>query len=235
MQIFKLLVFIFLVSFFSKDSWAFENTSFLKGGIGGSLIDIGTRRTEHKHAAAFSFHTQFGYRFKDFEFATSSYVAVGSIKNLPLEANGEELLGDGSMQHISFEILPKYISNLQIRPGWFWYFGAGPTISIQTIRLFKYSLAEDDENGNDEAKYDKKYKIIYHSKGIAAVMGFEQKLLTKMVHPTYFEFYYSYNEASKVVVVDPSDFFKNVILSSSDTRQRIKGHVFLLSMGLTIF
>ena len=99
--------------------------------------------------------------------------------------------------------------------------------SLQTVKLDTFS--------STGPLYNKNQKLTFESTGGTFVLGFEEDLPYKEMHPVFFEFMYSYKQSRKVSVVDASDFTETNILSTEEIGQDLSGHFYMVSIGMLLF
>lgn len=206
---------------------AYQNDMSLKGGLGISQAQIKALRNTKDDMTGFGFNTQFGYRFTQFEINLSSYIYWGSIDDLEFNATGTTVAGDGTFRHVSFGPIFKYITNWQPIRDWNFYFGLGPVWSLQTIKLNEFETTEGE--------FEDKYKLSYRSNGGMLVIGLEEILPFKEMHPVYIELLYSYTKSSRVYLSDASDFAEVRPISEGESRQDIRGNFVMINAGITFF
>lgn len=221
-----------ILTFSMKQSFAFEDSLALRGGlnaVAGSIETFDEREDipeSEDHYGAFGFNTHFGYKWSDWEILASSYIHYGKIEKISLLVNDEVVTGSGSLRHLNIGPLVRYHTGYELFKTWQVYLGAGPTWSLQTIKM-KNFITNGNFNGNQ--------KLTYESFGYTLSIGIEENLKYKNLHPVYFEFVYGQQESYKVSVVESAKITETNILSTRDTEQEINSKFFYLSMGITIF
>ena len=218
--------FLIFILFISTNLFAYNKELALKGGLSYTWAELKTAN-EEDGLTGMGFNTHVSYQYDNWEFALSSYIYWGDVDGLTYQANGQTIKGDGNFRHVSFGPVLKYHFNqFDIYKDWHIYFGAGPSWSLQTIKI-----DEPKTNGS----FNNNNKLTYESTGGFVMIGVEEKLPYKEMHPVYIEFLYSYKEPRKVSVVDSSDPTETNILSTEEINQDLSGHFFMISMGITVF
>lgn len=219
--------FIFYILLFSLNVHAFQNDMALKGGLGLSQATIHAFDSSEDHMTGFGFNTQFGYRFEKWEVNLASYIYWGKIDDLRFHANNTSVVGSGAFRHVSFGPVFKYLFEWQPIKSWNFYMGAGPSWSMQTVRLQEFQTTT--------GTFSKDYKLTYISRGGMISFGIEELLPFKEMHPVYLEILYSYKKSKDVSVVDASDFTEVRTISTEETKQDIRGSFIMINAGITLF
>jgi len=220
---------IFLIA---GKAYSFQDQLSLRGGanvVRGLIetfderIDIPESEDDFK---GFGFNTHFGYKWKDWELLGSSYNYFGKVEHISLLVSNKIITGSGSYRHLGIGPLLRYHTPYEPFKSWLLYLGAGPSWSLQTIKMKDFTT-----NGN----FNRDQKLTYESFGYTLSLGIEENLKYKNLHPVYFELVYSFKKSFKVSTVDASDFTETNILTSEETQQEIQSKTIYLSMGIVIF
>lgn len=221
---FLILIKIFI---FSTCTYAFENDMSLKAGAGIAQATIHAFDSSEDHMTGTGLNTQFGYRFSDWEVNLTSYIYWGKIDDLRFEANQTSVIGSGVFSHANFGPIIKKIFDYQPIRGWNLYFGAGYAYSLQTVKLKNFQASNGTFTSN--------YKLTYISRGPTVVLGIEELLPFKEMHPVYVELLYSNQISKRVSVVDTTDFAEVKTITTEESRQQIRGSFFMINVGITLF
>ena len=209
-----------------NQAFAWNNDLQLKGGINASWLRLSALNDTIEHAPAAGFNTHFGYKWDKFEFSASSYINFSGFTGLDLKAQGVNLDDvSGDIRNLSIVPLIKYHTDIEVRPSWRLYVGAGPSWSLLTMQL------EDDITGRGFG-YDDKF--VYESRGASLVIGVEEQTLYKEMRPVFFELLVQYMESHELTTVDASNNLETIILSKEEIGQ-IDTIFYMLSMGIVIF
>lgn len=232
----KLISAILLFSIiYIKNAYSFVNNTYLQGGLGISYLKIDKIHDDKDDSEedldeqdtiyGSSIHSKFGYRFLNHDISIYSYNINAKIKKLSFETGDTAVSGSGRMQSSLFGIMYKYISKYNLN-NFHLYGGLGTNIAIHTMKLDNFKVINGD--------FESDYKVIYNSYGLTAVIGAEEILEFKSMHPVYIELSYHYMVPYKVKIVDSTDEFNAELLTKS-TIKDYDSHAFMLSIGMTIF
>ncbi len=219
-------IFIFSI-LFCCNVYGYSREWALKGGVGlaNNLVDSLFDKDDYFLGAGFN--TQYGYRYNKWEFNFTSYIFLGSIDTIRVNANSSEIEGKGFYRRASFGPIAKYITDWKYKKNWRYYFFGGPIWSLQTVKFDEFQVIS--------GTFKKDYKLTYKSKGFVIGLGIEEQLPYKEMHAVFIEILYTYLKAYKISVVDATDFAEVETLSTERTGQRILDQVIMINMGLTIF
>lgn len=224
----KIILSLILFLGLCSNASAFRYKLSLRGGLSQSWGDINGLEGSEDEMHGTGFNTHFGYKWKYFELTLSSYIYWGDIEGLTFKARNETIRGEGSFRHVSFGPVLRYqLRGVQPVKNWFMFVGLGPVWSLQTVKLDTFS--------STGPLYNKNQKLTFESTGGTFVMGFEEDLPYKEMHPVFIEFMYSYKKSRKVSVVDASDFTETNILSTEEIGQDLSGHFYMVSIGMLLF
>lgn len=221
------LIALFTFLILSQKAFAFQNDMSLKGGLGVSQAQIKAIGDTKDYMTGFGFNTQFGYRFTQWEVNLASYIYWGEIDDLQFSATGSTVFGDGTFRHVSFGPIFKYTTNWQPFNGYHFHLGLGPVWSLQTVKLNEFETTAGE--------FEADYKLSYRSTGGMLVIGVEEILPFKEMHPVYVELLFSYTESSRVYLSDASNFAEVRPISESESEQSIRGHFVMINAGITFF
>ncbi|MFT6070902.1 MAG: hypothetical protein ACJAT2_001861 [Bacteriovoracaceae bacterium] len=199
----------------------------LKAGVGVAQSTIHAFDSSKDYMKGLGLNTQFGYRFLSWEISLSSYIYWGNIDDLRFEANNTIIAGSGLLSNASFGPIAKYIFDYQPIKAWNLYFGAGYAYSLQTVKLKDFQSISGNFNSN--------FKLNYISRGPTVVLGIEELLPFKEMHAVYIELFYSNQVSKRVSVVDTTDFSEVKLITTEESRQKIRGSFFMLNAGITLF
>ncbi|MBT3585143.1 MAG: hypothetical protein HN509_09555 [Halobacteriovoraceae bacterium] len=208
-------------------AFSYEDELVLKGGVNAGRMEITGFNGSEDNSGGVGFNTHFGYKWTKWEFALSSYIYYGKVDQLAFQGNSSQINGNGSFRHVSFGPLLKYLTDYQPFKNYNFYFGGGPSWSLQTIKLEDFRVVSGE--------FKRQHKLTYRSFGGLLVFGIEEQMAFKQQHPVYVEFVYSYMAASKVSVVDAGDFSDTNILSESKPGQSIETWFWMISAGIALF
>jgi hypothetical protein len=225
----KNFFFIFLFSLHSFRLLAYDHTMALKGGLSTTWAELRTKGVEENEEDSFfgmGFNTHLIYRWKRWEAGLSSYIYWGDIDGLKFRTQGQTIEGDATFRHVSFGSVLRYtfLAN-QVYLNWHMYVGLGPSWSLQTIKL---------DSPQTNGTFTSNQKLTYESRGGFIMIGLEENLPFKEMHPVYVEFLYSFKQSRKVSIVDSSDATEVDIITTERNRLN-SGHFIMVSMGITIF
>lgn len=223
----KLLI-VYLFATTSIQLFAFTDQMMLKGGLSYSSANIEAQQDTEDNMKGIGFNTHFGYRWEQFEVLLSSYIYWGNIEGLTFQADKEVVTGEGSFRHVSFGPVVKYhFNSIQPFKNWTLFTGVGPVWSLQTVKF--------DQFISTGSTFNKDQKLTFDSFGGLISIGLEEQLEHKEAHPAFVEFIYSYKKSRKMAVVDASDFAETSILSKQEGAEKLSGHFFMVSIGITLF
>ncbi|WP_372654615.1 hypothetical protein [Halobacteriovorax sp.] len=232
-----ILLFTFLIS--CSDTFAVENTMFLKAGINTSVTKLGVFEKDEddddddkeiqgeNYFGGFGFNTHFGYRWKRFELTASSSISFGKVKDLAFKINENSFEGSGNYQNLMVSPNVRYFIPWSPLNTWRISTGLGPIWSQQTIRLKEFTSSGDYAG--------KKFKLTYDSIGFGIGIGVEEHLKSKSLHPVYFSITYVRLYSVKSYLVDTTDSTKTNILSTSDAKNDVASDTITFSMGIILF
>lgn len=216
-----------LLILFPFKIFAFENDLVLKAGLGLSQASVHAFDESEDSFAGFGFNNQFGYRFIDWEINLASYIYWGKVNDLRFKANGDLVQGTGGFRHVSFGPVLKYTFKWRPVDGWNFYLGAGPSWSIQTIKLANFQVGP--------GVFSEKYKLTYISSGAMLAVGIEEILLFKEMHPVYLEIVYSYKVSQELTISDATDFTEVKTISEEESEQKIRSSFIMINAGIVLF
>jgi hypothetical protein len=221
---FKFLATLF---FFIQAAYAYENDFALKGGV--SLARSHLKYIDHSEDQAWGigFNTNFGYRFSQFEFNLTSFIALGEMERLTYQIGNVRVQGEGSFNHASFGPTLRYYFDLSPKAQWHWYLAIGPIWSINTFKLEDFTV--------ETGEYLEDYRYSYMSRGWMLSIGIEEILASKALKPAYIEFLAAYQTAYQVALLDNSDFKEVLTLKTDRVRTNIYTATFMLNIGIVFF
>lgn len=218
----------------------FNNDLFLKGGLSAGGVSIETLDDvtpaqdpnndldeSYSEFASFGLSSSFGYMLTDWEFSGFSTINFGKVKDLSFFAGGDIINGSGTYRGVAIGPLVKYYTPFKIKENWKLYFGAGPSWSIQTIKLTSFSSVKGTFTDNQ--------KLAIESFGMTLVLGLQEQVLFKEMHPVFFELVYAHRNAYKISTVDASKFTETSVLTTDEKGQDIEESMLLFNMGIVLF
>lgn len=205
----------------------YVNKITLRGGFG--IVETKTRsfNNTQDHFLSIGLHSQAGYRWKKWELNIASYIHFGRPKRLEYHTHNIVVRGNGKNRSVAFSPLLKYITDYQPRKTWHLYFAAGPSLSQETIKLEDYHVLS--------GTFERNNRFSFRSMGAMAVIGVEEILPYKEMHPVYIEFLYNYRESEYISVLNAKSFDDVEALTTENTSRKIYNHIFMLNMGMIIF
>ncbi|MBH47491.1 MAG: hypothetical protein CME71_04925 [Halobacteriovorax sp.] len=222
----RILLTLIILSFIQSAN-AYENEFALKAG--GSVAFSHLKYIDHSedNAGGVGFNTNFGYRFKSFEFNLTSFTAFGEMEKLTYQIGGTRVDGEGSFNHASFGPTLRYYFDVRPNTKWQWYIALGPVWSINTFKLEDFSV--------QSGTYKKQYRYSYNSRGWMLTIGLEEALISKDLNPAYIELLIAYQTAYQVALLDNSDFKQVLTLESDSVRTNIYTTTVMINIGLMVF
>mgnify|MGYP003684526607 CR=1 FL=1 len=207
--------------------YSYENDFALKGGISTAFSHLKYIDSSQDNALGIGFNTNFGYKFKRWEFNLTSFIAFGEMEKLTYQIGNTRVQGDGSFNHVNFAPTARYYFDVREDGKWKCYLYTGPVWSLNTFKLEDFTV----ESGN----FNKKYRYSYTSRGWLLALGFEEGLSDKDLKPTFIEVLYSYQNAYEVALLDNSDFKNVETLNSDKVRTNIYTSILMINFGIVFF
>ena len=198
----------------------------LKGGVSSGLFRIDAKKNTQDIHSGWGFNTHFGYHWYKWELTASSYVSFGDVSDLSFEVNGDDIQGDGKLRFVSISPNIRYYTDWWFYEGWRFYVGAGPIWTLKTIKFDRY----DSEKTLGEDR-----KLTYESRGAMLILGVEELLPLKQLHPVYVELATGFTVSRELSVVDNSTPAETEILSSEPAHDEVQNYAIVLSLGITLF
>lgn len=234
----RLLLLITLSFLLSLSSYSFEDQMFLKAGLNASINRLGVFEQDeaddddkeisgNSYFGGFGFNTQFGYRWKRYEFSISSTILLGKVKDLAFKVNENTFVGSGNYQNLMVSPTLKYFIPWKPLKNWRMSFGVSPIWSQQTIRLKEFVSTGPFAGRN--------FKLTYDSIGWGLSIGIEENLRYKEMHPVYIELSFVRLYSVHSYLVDTSDSTKTNVLSRSDAKKDVGAEALIFSMGIVLF
>jgi hypothetical protein len=191
------------------------------------MEDLGVEETTDNFFAP-GIHSSFGYRWDRFELLTTSTISISHVRGLSFYANEQVIRMTEKARYNSLSISPQLRYHLPFQPitGWRLFVGAGPVWSLQTLKL---------KNFQTSGNFSKDQKLTYESFGSSIVIGLEEVVKFKKMHPVYWQLTITNMESKKVWIVDVKDPKESNILIKEESKQEIEDVHIVLSLGLTFF
>src|SRR5690606_9127433 len=169
----------------------------------------------------------FGYRFTNWEFNLTSFVALGEMERLTYQIGNTRVQGEGSFNHASFGPTLRYNFDAHLYKKWRYYASIGPVWSINTLKLEDFNI--------ESGLYKEEYRYSYSSRGWMFSFGVEELLPSKALKPAYVELLIAYQTAYQVALLDNSDFKEVVTLQQDKVRTNIYTTTIMLNIGIVFF
>ena len=225
----KYFIYSLFLIVLSLNSYAYENMRFLKGGIAASWTKIGTITDKEEALFDIGVSSSFGYKSKNYEFAIASTAQFGRLDEDVRFKNGENtFVANGSHKSLVISPIIKKSTHIELIKNWCLYFGGGPVWSLQAVRLTSFDTPLTDETPTSA-------KLAYESFGGQLIIGIEEDLPYKEMHPVFIEISFMKTDSTRVSLVDTTDFKETRILASKSAQSDIDTHTIFLNMGMTIF
>jgi hypothetical protein len=221
---------------FIHSAYAFEDQAFVSAGFGFSYASLKTKFIEQRENGeledetktfALGVSTRFAYRRTTREYGIASDVGFGRVKDVTVK-NSETTFVQGNGHYRVITINPYIKQNLPFTIGSHWspYFGGGPAWSLQTLTITELT------RGN--SSIDNKKRISFENFGASLILGLEENLQYKEMHPTYIEFGYSLMANYQVSVVDATNLSETKLISSRKAKE-FYGSFFFVRVGMVLF
>ena len=208
---------------------AYENMRFLKGGITSSWTKLGTIINDEEAIFEIGVSSSFGYKAKSYEFSISSTAQFGRLdEEVNFQTGNNNFIAMGSHKSLVISPIIKKVTHLEPIKNWCFYFGGGPVWGLQSLRLKSFNTPLT-ELTPDSAK------LSYESIGAQLIIGIEENLPYKEMHPVFIEISFMKTDSTKLSLVDTTDYKKTKILASQSAQNDVDTHTFFLNMGMTIF
>lgn len=217
----KIITSLLLFILCSSLSWGFTKERLvLKGGVSLAHNNVGGLQDTSDNFVGAGLNTHFGYRKNSLEYSLSSITQFSSMDPVAVSPQGSSFKQGGSF--LDFSVLPilKYHTTWQPKKNWNFYFGLGPSWSLQSIR---------------QEKSTPKSKIVYQSFGGNLIFGIEEMLIYEKMHPVFLELTLSHRKSDRVSLVDVTDFSKVKTLSEASVGDDFEQTSITLSLGITLF
>ncbi len=224
---FRNFIITFSICLFTNLSFAYENEFALKGGISTAFSHLKYIDHTNDNALGIGFNTNFGYKFKRWEFNLTSFIAFGEMEKLTYEIGNTRVQGEGSFNHFNFAPTARYYFDVKPNGNWKLYLSTGPVWSLNTFTLEDFTV--------ESGFYMKDYRYSYTSRGWMVVLGIEEGLPSKDLKPTFIGFLYSYQTAYEVALLDNSDFKNVETLQTDKVRTNIYTSLFMINFGIVFF
>lgn len=237
----KKIIFLFIAIICMSTAYAdsFADKFTLRAGLSFHLNEIRTDRLidhtdleddgqpeDETKTFGFGFVTSVGYRFAtNWEFAISSDVLLGRIKDISFLYGTSSIRGGGHFRLVSVSPQIKYYTPYSILNFANVYFGFGPSWSLQTF-VFSDSVS----TGN----FNNKKRVSFENYGGGLFIGFEEIKPIKEMHPMFLEIGYSYMHSYKVSILDASDTAEVITLSEGDSND-FSAQYIIVRAGFTLF
>ena len=227
---------IFIYLSLIRDVPAFEDQAFISAGFGFSYASLKTKFIEQRENGeledetktfALGVSTRFAFRRQSREYGIASDVGFGTIKDITVK-NSETTYVQGNGHYRVITINPYFKQNLPftIISHWSPYFGGGPAWSLQTLTI--------SELTRGTSIIDNKKRISFENFGASLILGIEEALEYKEMHPTYVEFGYSFMANDQVSIVDASNTNEAKLISSRKAKE-FYGSFFFARVGMILF
>ena len=226
-MIFKRLLLLFSISLVASNGYAYENDFALKGGVSTAFTYLKYIDHTDDTALGIGFNTNFGYKYKRWEFNLTSFIAFGEIEKLTYEIGNTRVQGEGNFNHVNFAPTARYYFDVKLNGKWNFYISTGPVWSLNTFKFEDFTV----ESGS----FKEEYRYSYTSRGWLLAFGFEEGLASKDLKPTYIEFLYTYQTAYQVALLDNSDFKNVETLQEDKVRTNIYTSLFMINFGIVFF
>lgn len=207
--------------------FGYENEFALKGGFSTAFSHLKYIDSTEDNALGIGFNTNFGYKFKRWEFNLTSFIAFGEMEKLTYQIGNTRVQGEGSFNHVNFAPTARYYFDVKENGNWKPYLSTGPVWSLNTFKLEDFVV----ESGS----YKKEYRYSYTSRGWLVALGIEEGFATKYLKPAFIEILYSYQTAYEVALLDNSDFKNVETISSDKVRTNIYTSIVMINFGIVIF
>lgn len=233
-----LLVFLILLSQVVNADVLSENNFTLRAGFSFNLNQIETdrfidnRETEddgeledETKTFGYGLVTSISYKYDNWEFAFASDVLFGKIKDVSFIYLENSIRGGGHFRLVSIGPQLKYHTPYTILNKANFYFGVGPSWSLQT---FVFSDPHSTGNFND------KRRVSFENYGGGVFIGLQEINAIKANHPMFIEVGYSYMHSYKVSILDSSNSAEVITLSEGESND-FSGQYLFIRAGFTLF
>lgn len=216
-----------LFTLLAPQAYAYENDFALKGGVSFAFSHLKYIDHSEDNAYGIGFNTNFGYRFRKWEFNLTSFIALGEMERLTYQIGNTRVQGEGSFNHASFGPSARYYFDIRPMNKWHWYIAAGPVWSINTLKLEDFSV--------ESGLYKEEYRYSFLSRGWMFTIGLEEILASKALKPAYIELLVAYQSAYQVALLDNSDFKEVITLQTDKVKTNIYTTTVMLNIGIVFF
>lgn len=225
----KNLTLTFILTICCLSSQAYQGMRFLKGGVAASWTKVGTIINGEEALFEIGVSSSFGYKSKSYEFAIASTAQFGRLDEEVRYDNGENIFfAKGSHKSLVVSPIIKKTTHIEIIKNWCFYIGAGPVWSLQSARLTSFDTPLTEQTPTSA-------KLSYESFGAQLIIGIEENLPYKEMHPVFIEISFMKTDSTKISLVDTTDFKETKILASKKSESDIDTHTIFLNIGMTIF